>query len=89
MSEIRKLVLIVALAAMLAGTLCFQAAAVQAASIAVPAPIAFAASQSGFASEGQLWGEFYHAAESHNARIAVQLLRVINMRHEHRVGLPR
>ncbi len=89
MSRMRNVVLIVALLAVLAGALSFQVAPVRAAPAAAPASIASAASHSGFVSEEQLWREFYHAVERHNALIAVQLLRVINMRHEHRVGLPR
>ncbi len=89
MSKIQKVVLIVSLASLLAGAFGFQAAAVWAAPAAAPASIASAASHSGFVSESQLWREFYHAVERHNALIAVQLLRVINVRHEHRVGLPR
>ncbi len=89
MSKMRNIVLIVALAALLAGVFGFQVAAVRAAPVAAPASIVSAASHSGFVSEDQLWSEFYHAEERHNALLAVQLMRIINMRHEHRVGLPR
>ncbi len=89
MPKIQNVVLIVTLAALLAGAFGFQAAAVLAAPAAAPVSVASAALHSGFVSESQLWREFYHAVERHNALIAVQLLRVINLRHEHRVGLPR
>ncbi len=44
----------------------------------------------GYVSEETLWEEFNHAADRHSAAEARGLLRILNMRHEHRCcGLPR
>ncbi len=40
-------------------------------------------------SENTVWRQFRHAAEYHDGAVASKLLRIINMRHERRVGLPR
>ncbi len=97
MCRIRIALLMVALVAAL-GVALFMEAAVQAAPLDTPAAydkaysldiVAMQGSVNVYVSEDTLWREFYHAADYHDARIASKLLRVINMRHEYRVHLPR
>ncbi len=98
MSKMRNAVLIVAVIAMLAAALCVKAVAVEAAPAAAPRVsdvdhgpdiIVAPGGLNVFVSEDELWRAFYHAADYHDARKAAQVLRVINMRHEYRVHLPR
>lgn len=98
MSRMRIAVLIVALVAALGVALSLKAAAVQAAPPDAPAAydiahspdiVAMPGSVNVYVSEDTLWREFYHTADYHDARIATKLLRIINMRHEYRVHLPR
>ncbi len=98
MSKMRNAVLIVALIPMLAAFLSIKAVAVQAAPVAAPRVsdaghgpdvIVAPGGLNVFVSEDELWRAFYHAADYHDAGKAAQLLRVINVRHECRVHLPR
>ncbi len=98
MSKMRIAVLIVALVAALGVALASQAAAVQAAPLYAPAAydtahgpdiVAEPGSLNVYVSEDALRQQFYHAADYHDARLASELLRIINMRHEYRVHLPR
>ncbi len=98
MSKMRIVVLIVALVAALGVALSLQAPAVQAARPNAPAAydtahgpdiVAMPGSLNVYVSEDELRQQFYHAADYHDARLASKLLRIINMRHEYRVHLPR
>ncbi len=94
MSRMRIAVLIIALVAALGIVLSLNAAAVQAAPAAYdtsrgPDIVAMPGSLNVYVSEDALWQQFYHAAEYHDAGIASRLLRIVNMRHEYRVHLPR
>ncbi len=98
MSKMRIAVLIVALVAALGVVLSLSTAAVQAGPPDAPAAystthgpdvVAMPGSLNVYVSEETLWRQFYHAADYHDARIASRLMRIINMRHEYRVHLPR
>jgi hypothetical protein len=97
MSKLRIALLIAALVAGLGVILSLEAATVHAAPDvaaaydAAPGPgmVAMPDSANVYVSEDALWSEFFHAADYHDAEIASKLLRMINLRHEHRVRLPR
>jgi len=98
MSKKRIAVLIVVLVAALGVALSVKAVAAQAPPPAAPAAydvahgpdiVGIPGTLNVYVSENTLWRQFYHAAEYHHGADASKLLRIINMRHEHRVGLPR